>query len=73
MNINVRSEIGNLACQYTTKTDDQRKTRLPARVAGGGGLLTGENRQTVKELPQPHDPVALGLLKVKPDPMTELT
>jgi hypothetical protein len=29
--------------------------------------------QAVKLLPQPHPPVAFGLLKVKPDPCIEVT
>ena len=54
-----------------------------AERAAGRGILSWPPRspltahrlrfQAVKLLPQPHPPLALGLLKVKPDPCIELT
>ena len=35
--------------------------------------LTSHCSYAVKLLPQPHPPLALGLLKVKPEPCIELT
>ena len=46
-----------------------------ARQRGGQGGVRFQRIKyyAVKELPHPHPPVALGLLKVKPEPMTLLT
>lgn len=47
---------------------EKTKAREPMPVRGPSKLLRAEERQAVKELPQPQPPVAFGLLKVKPLP-----
>ena len=62
---------------------DKTKARDPdwiaglSRDAGGAGWCPGAPRspgyQAENELPQPQPPVAVGFLKVNPDPCIELT
>lgn len=60
----------------TIRPDKQSPEASPQLGASPRGRLNPESvtsDQTVNELPHPQLPLALGLLNVKPDPITDVT
>ena len=62
-------EVESVQARYSRVGGNKKGPRADWRWARN---LSGGD-QAVKLLPQPHPPLALGLLKVKPEPCIELT